>query len=297
MEGVLFSAVETRLREAIMVALAEQVVERGFVTRAELTALRVGTETRRIIDRSRGIWNPRDMEATLSVVSSPDSGYSDSDLGDLFRYDYRAGSSDGDNKKLRRAYELGVPIILLRKIRDGVYVPVFPTYVVGDDFEARQFVLAVDEGLRFLSDPLNPSPVERAYAERVTRQRLHQAEFRGRVLRAYETSCAVCNLEYGRLLDAAHITPDSDVRGLPIVNNGISLCKIHHSAFDSNLIGISPDYAVHVAHDVLEVVDGPMLKHGIQEMDGRRLRLPSHRSEYPDRERLAQRFDQFIAAS
>lgn len=294
---MMVSRVESSLREAIMEALAEQVAERGFVTRDELTALQVGTQTRRVIDRSRGIWNPRDMEATLSVVSSPDSQYSDSDMGDLFRYDYRAGSVDGDNKKLRRAYELGVPIILLRKIRDGVYVPVFPTYVIADDTDARQFVLAVDESLRFLRDPLDPSPTERAYAERVTRKRLHQAEFRGRVLRAYDTSCAVCNLEYGRLLDAAHITPDKDFDGHPIVTNGLSLCKIHHSAFDLNIIGISPDFSVHVARDVLDVTDGPMLKHGIQEMEGRRLRLPSRRSERPDRERLARRFEEFDAAS
>ncbi|WP_370614436.1 HNH endonuclease [Mumia qirimensis] len=288
---------EEQLRQLIMHALAEATAENGFVTRAQLSALEVGGRPRRLIDQSRGIWNPRDMAATLSVVSSPDGPYDDQHVGDsLFRYDYRAGSIQGDNTKLRRAHELQLPIILLRKIAAGQFVPVFPVYVVADDQASKQFVLALDESLRFLKDPLHLSPDERRYAERVVKQRLHQPEFRGRIVRAYATQCAVCRLRHGRLLDAAHITEDGDDAGLPIVTNGLSLCKIHHAAYDANLLGISPDYVVHIDRDLLEERDGPMLKHGLQEMDRTPLQLPERRTEKPDRDRLARRFAGFGAA-
>ena len=63
-----------------------------------------------------------------------DGPYADTHVSEsLVAYDYRAGSTDGDNLKMRRAYELGLPIILLRKIKIAIYVPVFPAYVVADD--------------------------------------------------------------------------------------------------------------------------------------------------------------------
>ena len=120
---------ERVLREQIMHELTVRTAAQGYVTRAELSALPVAGGTRRVVDASRGIWNPRDLQATLSVVSSPDGPYDDHELdGALFRYAYRAGSVDGDNAKLRRALDLQLPIILLRKLEASVYAPVFPVY-------------------------------------------------------------------------------------------------------------------------------------------------------------------------
>jgi putative restriction endonuclease len=267
--------------------------------RAELSALLLANgDTRRVIDTSKGIWNPRDLVATLSIVSSPTGPYDDRHVdGGLFHYDYRAGSTEGDNTKLRRAFELGLPVILLTKIDNGVYVPVLPTYVVADDIKNRQFVLALDESLRFLANPLSPTAAEKRYAERVVRARLHQPVFRGRVIRAYRATCAICSLKHADLLDAAHIIGDGEDGGDPIVINGLSLCKIHHAASDRNHLGISPDYTVHLDKDLLDEVDGPMLRHGLQEMHGRSLILPIKRHELPDRERLSVRFALFRSRS
>lgn len=264
----------------------------GYVTRDQLSALKVGDQVMRVVDTSRGIRNPRALAATLSIVSSPDGPYDDRELdGALFRYAYRAGSIEGDNTKLRRAMELDLPVILLRKLDTGIYAPVFPVYVIEDDLRARQFVLALDNVVRVLST--SGSPLEKAYAASMVRRRLHQAEFRGRVLRAYETQCAVCNLRLGRLLEAAHIVADRDEAGDPIVTNGLSLCRIHHGAYDADLIGISPNYVVEVNHDLLEAIDGPMLRHGLQEMHQRPLTVPARRRDHPDRDRLAVRFAAF----
>jgi len=291
------SVVELHLRQLIFERLADIVAENGVVSRAELEQLQVGDQQWRVIDRNRGIRNPKELLATLSVISNPKGPYADTHVGDcLYAYDYRAGSTDGDNRKMRRAFELGLPIILLRTIRPGIFVPIFPVYVVADDADSRRFILALDESLRFVSNPLQLKPAEREYAERIVKQRLHQPEFRGRVLLAYQTQCTVCSLRHGKLLDAAHIIGDTKQHGLPIVENGLSLCKIHHAAFDANLLGISPDYVVHINRALMEEIDGPMLRHGLQEMDGQLLTLPARASDRPGADRLAERFDEFRAA-
>ena len=64
-----------------------------------------------------------------------------------------------------------------------------------------------------------------------------------------------------RLLDAAHIISDKNEKlGQPIVPNGMPLSKIHHAPFDAYLIGIDPDYRLHVSDRVLDQNDGPMLE-------------------------------------
>lgn len=283
------------LRNDIIAAVMDTAAKNGgFVTRVDLTYMPLPSGDRRVIDASRGIWNPKDMDATLSVVSSPTGPYADREVeGGLFHYSYRAGSINGDNAKLRRAFELGVPVILLRKVQDGIFVPHAPVYVVDDLQDRREFLLALDESARLLASEFEAMP-QRSYVERLVRQRLHQADFRGRVIAAYETRCAVCRLHHGQLLDAAHITPDSDEEGLPYVSNGLSLCKIHHAAFDSDLLGISPQYEIQIAHRLLDEVDGPMLRHGLQEMHGASLTVPSRKADKPDRDRLAARYAGFL---
>jgi putative restriction endonuclease len=115
------------------------------------------------------------------------------------------------------------------------------------------------------------------------------------VLVAYETRCAICELKHGSLLDAAHIVPDSDERGIPTVNNGLALCKIHHAAYDQNMLGVTPDFEVRIADNLLEETDGPMLKHGLQEMHGRSIQVPKRRVDHPGRDLLAWRYERFKA--
>lgn len=116
------------------------------------------------------------------------------------------------------------------------------------------------------------------------------------MLRAYATRCAVCRLAHGELLDAAHIVADGEEGGLPVVPNGLSLCKIHHAAYDRNLMGVTPDLKVQINQRLLDEVDGPMLRHGLQDMHGQPLIVPSRRADQPDRDRLALRFAVFQAA-
>ncbi|GAB2969577.1 HNH endonuclease [Nocardioides montaniterrae] len=293
---------ELSKREALMHALAAEFAGHPTLTREWLSRVDFGWGPERIIDTSKGIWNPQAYAATLTIVSDPDSEYDDGDHGaSLYRYSYerRPPGQDprgGSNAKLREAMRLQLPIVMLRKIAGGHFVPVMPVYVVKEEPEHRRFLLALDQSLRFLPDPAHLTDVQRQYVDRVVRARMHQPEFRARVLTAYQERCAVCVLKKVRLLDAAHITADTDEDGLPVVTNGLTLCKIHHAAYDENILGISPDYIVRINEQVLTEVDGPMLKYGLQEMDRRPLWVPSRRSDRPDPDRLALRFEAFNEA-
>jgi putative restriction endonuclease len=99
------------------------------------------------------------------------------------------------------------------------------------------------------------------------------------------------------LLDAAHILSDRHERGEPLVSNGLAMCKIHHAAFDANIMGIRPDRIVEVRADILTEVDGPMLRHGLQQLHGEKITVPRQRRDAPDIDRLEERYEQFRTAS
>ena len=84
--------------------------------------------------------------------------------------------------------------------------------------------------------------------------------------------------------------------GQPIIPNGLALCKLHHAAFDANILGISPDYVVDIRKDILAEIDGPMLKFGLQQMRGQSIKIPRVPDWKPDKELLAMRFEDFQKA-
>lgn len=270
----------------------------GFLHRHELLDFTIDGRELPIIDFSRGIRNPREFSSTLAIVASASGPYDDteSQTDGLLHYAYRAGDpAGGDNRKLRAAISTGQPLILFRKEIANYYTPVMPVYVVDDDPVRRSFTIALDEAFRFMGSTRDLSDPQRAYALRLARQRLHQPAFRTRVLLAYETTCAVCTLRHGSLLDAAHIVPDTEAGGVPTTSNGLALCKIHHAAYDQQMLGISPDYKVSIDRDLLLEIDGPMLRHGLQDMHGRSLTIPKKAKDQPDRTLLAWRWERFEA--
>lgn len=107
----------------------------------------------------------------------------------------------------------------------------------------------------------------------------------------------VCALRHHQLLDAAHIVPDREEAGVAALRNGPDLCKIHHAAYDSHVLGIRPDLVVEIRADLLDEVDGPMLEHGLKGRHGQPLlRLPRARAEYPDPDLLERRYTRFRTA-
>lgn len=239
-------------------------------------------------------------EAALAIQTSAKSPYDDEETPDGFYYAYRSGSIDQpDNRALRAAFAQRVPLVYFVATVPGRYKPLYPAYLIGDDPVARRVLVSPGRMVGPLDEPdpvLLDDTLERRYAVRETRVRLHQARFRGRVLVAYSTRCTICRLKETRLLDAAHIAGDIEEHGEPIVSNGLSLCSIHHRAFDQNLVGISPDYTVHVSERLLDDEDGPMLEL-LKGFHSRAIELPSRRAWRPDRRRLAERFERFRSVS
>lgn len=231
----------------------------------------------------QGIFKPAVLQIPLSIRTAAlrddrDSPYDDGlDAQGLLNYRYRGTDiAHRDNVGLRLAMERRAPLVYLFGVILGQYMPVWPVFVVGDDPADLCFKVTVDDHrMRFderLADPV--AEIRRSYITVLAVQRLHQARFRERVLAAYRDTCAICRLRHRELLEAAHILPDGHPQGEPIVSNGLALRKLHHAAFDAYIVGIRPDHVIEVRRDVLEEIDGPMLRHGLQAIAGTVLQLP-----------------------
>ncbi len=251
----------------------------------------------------RGINKPASLAAALSITTSFTPfgqlpPYEDLEGPDGYpRYKYEGTDPNHyANRALRSCMDFGLPLAYFLGVRRGVYRPIYPVFIIGDNPNGREFTLGYHRA-EIGMDTSTLSPAERRYVIEQTRRRLHQPIFREQVLDAYASACAVCQLRHSQLLDAAHIIGDSKPHGDPVVPNGIALCKIHHASYDQNLLGIRPDYMVVINAELLGEIDGPMLKHGLQEMHGQLLRLPRRKVAYPDKARLEERFDEFRNAS
>jgi putative restriction endonuclease len=249
----------------------------------------------------KGIWKPKGLELPISVTTSPSDPYGD-EAGDdgLLRYRYEGTDPlKNTNRGLRSLMKQGRPLLYFRGVESGWYTPLWPLVIVEDHPDELTFFMACEDvdSLR----PGIPSDIadaaRRKYVTRLAVVRLHQAGFRKRVLTAYRNQCSICHLKHTELLDAAHIISDKAENGDPVIPNGLSLCKIHHAAFDTNILGVTPDYKIEIREDVLEEVDGPMLRYGLQATHGTKLILPNREAEKPDRKRLEKRYEEFLAAS
>jgi putative restriction endonuclease len=239
----------------------------------------------------QGIFTPKGCDYPLSITTVMNGPYPDR-FEDAHRlsYRYRGDESERnhrDNVGLRNAMRNNVPLVYFFAVAQGRYQAIKPVYVTGDDPTRLIFTIMADTAGTFeeaivveVADPVRME-LRRQYATAAVQVRLHQASFRERVLDAYRTHCAMCRLKHRELLDAAHIIPDSDPDGHPEVSNGLSLCKIHHTAFDRGILGVRPDYVIEVREDVLKEVDGPMLKYGLQALHNSELLLPSRTTDRP----------------
>lgn len=245
----------------------------------------------------QGIFKPRLMDLPLTITTTSQGKYDDSfDPEGYLIYSYRGTDpTHRDNVGLRKCMEKSIPLIYFHSIIVGKYVPFWPVYIVGDDKANLKFRVALDDldSINRKQEAVYEPDSRRIYLTSTMRVRLHQRGFRERVLHAYRSQCSLCKLKHTELLDAAHIIPDGEPESRPTVDNGLALCKLHHAAFDSFIIGITPDYKIEVRKDVLKEKDGPMLKHGLVELHNSQLYLPKHKIEYPNKEFLDIRYQRF----
>ncbi len=295
---------DLELRQALFKYLG-QLVEAssdGLVSSKEANEFHFGNEKIPIIVQA-GIRKPKQLDAALAIRTTytppgKPAPYQDSnDSTGLILYKYRGyDPNHSDNRAMRAAIEPRVPLVYFVGINSARYLPIYPVYVEGENPIKLEFLISVGGRAEEFSELLDPA-FPRRYSVQEARVRLHQPVFRARVIDAYQSACAMCHLRHQELLDAAHILPDTHPKGQPIVSNGIALCKLHHAAFDRNFIGIRPDYSMAVKRRLIKEKDGPMLLHGIQEMDGKVLAVPRSAEARPDRNRLDERFQEFLERS
>lgn len=275
------------------------------ISSREIEEFRLDGDRFRLLDAQRGIRKPKELAAALSIrtVYRPDGAirpYQDGVGPDgRFRYKWRGDDAmHAENRALREAQRRGVPLIWFIGVGPANYQPVYPIYLTAEEPELQQFVVDTEATRTLPHDASNVDEYMRRYIMVETARRLHQPVFRATVMRAYQTRCAVCRLQQSELLDAAHIVPDSQAAGAASVRNGLALCKIHHGAFDARILGVRTDYVIEIRDDLLDLRDGPMLRHGLQDLHGRTLMaLPRSKKEHPDRDLLASTYAEFKTAS
>lgn len=294
---------EAALRTAAMAWLGARTNDgREALTRDEIFDFRFRGQPFKLMDPQRGIRKPQGFRAALSIRTTyrrdgHDRPYDD-DMGDdgLSRYKWRGDDPEHpENRALRIAMRERVPLIWFWGVGQGVFQPIFPVFLVDEESAQQQFVVAADGMQQLSTVEARLSEVLRDYRRREVLARVHQPVFRSMVMRAYANRCCVCELGHLVLLDAAHIVEDRDERGIAAVRNGLSLCKIHHAAYDAGILGVSPDYRVHIRDDILVEIDGPLLEHGLKGLHGHVIRIPADRREQPDRDLLADHYQRFLA--
>lgn len=257
----------------------------------------------------QGIFKPAVCpELPLTITTSPSGGPYSDNVGDDHRLFYSYRGTDPNhwqNVGLRETMRRRVPLIYLFGLAPSLYLPVWPVFVVADNPDSLCFTVMADDrdsiadslvrGAELAAADETDAP-RRQYTTAAVQRRLHQASFRERVLIAYQERCTLCRLGHRELLDASHILPDSDPRGEPHVSDGLALCKIHHTAFDRNFLGIRSDSIIEIRKDLLEEKDGPMLQHGLKALHGSRLITPKNPAHKPNRDALAERYELFLQA-
>lgn len=125
-------------------------------------------------------------------------------------------------------------------------------------FEVQKVVNKLIEASR----PSNYYPIEeRKTSVIITKEiSIRKRGFRQAVIEAYDFKCAVCGLKINSPkrtiweVEAAHIVPHSS-KGKDDILNGLSLCHLHHWAFDVGWFSLYDDYTITVSPEAENLRD------------------------------------------
>lgn len=137
-----------------------------------------------------------------------------------------------------------------------------------------------------------PEGVDRIQEVKV---RINQKFFHETIMSSYNNTCCITGLNNPDLLHACHISDwKNDKKNRTNPQNGLCMNVLFHKAYDENLLGISPDYKIHVSEDILglkkENVDQDFISL-IMGYHGREIKLP--RRFLPDQELLAKHYEKY----
>lgn len=159
-----------------------------------------------------------------------------------------------------------------------------------DQLTAHRQIFDNDDAVDYAFMGTNPDAADNRWLRDACENRIPIIYFLGVAPGKYQALCPTFVEDWDRLGLKARLG-----FGLP-AEGTMPLSKLHHAAFDRHLIGVDPDYRLHVAERLLSQKDGPMLE-ALKKLHGGEIRLPRRLEDRPDPDRLAQRFEQFKAAA
>lgn len=210
------------------------------------------------------IWKPD--ERTIEVDGNRDISLKGADLKDL-----RGKISKAQQKKKEYPKSRGgnptKRILIEGNLPEGAWKEII--------FGSEATTIPLSEGdVETDAAEFSPEDAEKA-KEKVSRAvalRRGQPKFRKKLLNMYESTCAVTGTPISPLLEAAHIVPYVGEK-TNHVTNGILLRADIHTLFDLGLLGINQSYEV--------VVSSSMKGTEYEAYNGRRIKLPANKSEWP----------------
>lgn len=122
------------------------------------------------------------------------------------------------------------------------------------------------------------------------RKKYRASDFRKRVLAAYGSRCAMCGIQL-KLIEAAHIIPVPVKGSNDTTPNGVALCVLHHTAFDSVLVSFDESYRIEVNKKKVRELERLNLADGSKQFEARLQRdliLPAASAHYPNPRYIAE---------
>ena len=111
-------------------------------------------------------------------------------------------------------------------------------------------------------------------------------QFREAVREAYGNRCAMCGVQL-ELIEAAHLVPHKDPRGVDTVTNGVALCGLHHRSLDTGLLHLDTSYSILINPVRRKYLAKLQRIEGFQRFKrqlSKTLHLPRDASDYPLKE-------------
>lgn len=107
------------------------------------------------------------------------------------------------------------------------------------------------------------------------------AAFGAQIKLIYGERCAVCGSNRhtpngNPEVESAHIYPKS-LKGSDVTQNGVSLCKLHHWAFDCGWFSIADDLTIIVNPEIPRTVHYAF----ITDYEGKRIAVPENKKDHP----------------
>jgi len=147
------------------------------------------------------------------------------------------------------------------------------------EFSDQQFDADVSDGIKTFG--------KEKYSVTHTKYK-RDANFAKKVYEAYDNKCAMCGLGLG-LIEGAHIIPHANEKGTDDITNGISLCVLHHKAYDNSLIYFDENYLIKINKDKIKYLEEMGFDSGYRkfiELAFDTIKLPENYLHYPNKSNI-----------